>query len=119
MKLNLGYPWLCLCLFFSLLTMSCAVKHTGAIQVSPAVNSNDVYQLQVKIMVHGPEDDVPGEFTPYLVQPYNVKYWDSTMVFLPKTLILYFRFPYLKQLQLCRDQLLSTGQVEQVIVTKY
>lgn len=41
------------------------------------------------------------------------------MAFRPEALTLYFRFADLKQLKQCRDQLLSTGQVQQISITKY
>jgi hypothetical protein len=119
MKLKLGYPWLCLCLFFSLVMVSCVAKRNGTVQVPARVGSDEVYQLQVKLMTHGYVDDFPAEFISYLIHPYEIKYWDNNMVFRPQALILYFRFSDLKQLQQCRDQLLSTGQVEQISITKY
>jgi len=118
MKLNLGCPWLCLCLFFSALMVSCVAKRTG-VQAPTVVNNTSVYQLQVKLMSHGYVDDLPGDFIPNLVHPYDIKYWDNNMAFRPEALTLYFRFADLKQLQQCRDQLLSTGQVQQISITKY
>lgn len=52
MKRNMGYPWLCLCLFFSTLMVSCVAKRTG-LQQPTAVSNTTVYQLQVKLMTHG------------------------------------------------------------------
>jgi hypothetical protein len=101
MKLNLGYPGLCLCLFFSLLIMSCTVKRTGTLQVLPTVNNHELYQLEVKLIMNSPMDDFQGEFAPYLVQPYDMKYGDNVIVFRPTVLTLYFRFPDFNLLQQC------------------
>jgi len=99
--------------------VSCVAKRSGTVQVSPVVINKQVYQLQVKLMVHGSMDDLPGDFGSYLVHLYNIKYWDNSLVSHPEALMLYFRFSDLKQLQQCRDQLLATGMVEQISITAY
>jgi hypothetical protein len=119
MKLNMGYPWLCLCLFFALTITACTIKRTVVIPASPAVSNNDTYLLQVKLIADGTGNNIPGEFISCLVHPFDAKYWCNGSIFRPETLILYFRFSDLKQLQQCRDQLLSTGQVEQISIAKY
>lgn len=119
MKLNFGYPGLCLFLFFPLLIVSCAVKRTGEVNGMPvAINDTTVYQLQVKLIVRNELNELQGEFTPYMVHPYNARYWHNNLLIGSQSLILYFRFPDMEQLQQCREQLLNTGQVEQISITK-
>jgi len=120
MKLYSQYSWLCLCLFFLLVTVSCASRRAYTVQVPPTVNNVDVtYQLAVKLQVGGSSDDLPGEYTAFLVQPLNVMCSRNYPVFRPKTLQLYFRFPDINSMQQCRDRLLSTGGVIQISAIKY
>jgi hypothetical protein len=105
--------------FFLLVMASCVAKRAGTARSTVTVTKNTVYQLQVKLMKHDPVDDLPGEYIPNLVHPYHVMYLGNIPTFRPEALMLYFRFSDLKQLQQCRDQLLSTGQVEQMSITKY
>jgi len=120
MKLYSQYSWLCLCLFFLLVTVSCASRRARTARVTPIVRDiNVAYQLAVKLRVDGSSDDLPGEYTAFLVQPWNVMYSPNYLVFRCQTLQLYFRFPDLNSMQQCRDQLLSSGQVIQFSTIKY
>jgi hypothetical protein len=120
MKLYSRYSWLCLCLFFLLVTVSCASRRAYTGQVPTTVkNVNVTYQLAVKLQVDGSSDDLPGEYAAFLVQPLNVMYSRDYLVFRPKTLQFYFRFPDINLMQQCRDCLLSSGKVIQISAIKH
>jgi len=120
MKLYPQVPGLCLCLFFLLVTVSCASRRTADVQVSPMMNSiHSAYQIKVTLQADGASDQLPGEYAKFLFYPMNVMYSRNYMATRPETLQLYFRFPDRNLMRQCLDRLLSTGDVIQITTIKY
>jgi len=113
-----GYPWLCLWLIFPVMLCSCAVKHTQesmqkyiAADTAVSLWKIEVFMIPVKWM-----DRMPGEDLDFVLQAYNIK----KMGFAgnAQMLQLSFHSNNPEQADRLREQLLATGMVEQVNVTK-
>jgi hypothetical protein len=113
-----GYSWLCLWLIFPVILCSCAVQHTGesrqkyvAADTVASILKVEVLMLSVKWMAR-----VSGEGFDFVLQPYNIK--NMGIVGNAHILQLSFHANNPEQANVLQEQLLATGAVEQVNVTK-
>jgi len=113
-----GYPWLCLWLIFPAMLCSCAVKHTGESMQKYMVADTagslwkvEIVMIPVKWTAGSPADELE-----FVIQPYNVK--KTGFIGSAQMLQLSFRANNPEQADRLREQLLATGVVEQVNVTK-
>ena len=113
-----GFPGLCLCLVYSFMLFSCAVKHEGTLAEKPVAVDTAIRLYKLEIVVapvkwlsntRSYDDDL--SFLPYNIV--NCTYYGNTRIFL-----LLFRTNDFEQVQLLKDQLLATGIVEQVKIMK-
>ncbi len=113
-----GYPRLCLWLIFPVVLCSCAVKHSGEsmqkymdADTTVSLWKIEVFMVPVKWMAR-----MPGQDLDFVLQPYNIKkMWVAVSA---QILQLSFRANDPEQADMLREQLLATGVVEQVNVTK-
>ena len=113
-----GYPRLCLWLIFPAMLCSCAVKHTGesmqkymAADTAGSIWKIEVFMMPIKWMAR-----MPGQDLDFVLQPYNIKkMWFAGN---GQIMQLSFRANNPEQADRLREQLLATGVVEQVNVTK-
>jgi len=113
-----GYPGLCLCLVYSFMLFSCAVKHEGALAEKPVARDTvtclyklEILVAQVKWLSNTCSYDDEFNFLPYDIV--NRTSNANSRIFL-----LSFRTNDFGQVQLLREQLLATGVVEQVNIMK-
>jgi len=113
-----GYPGLCLCLVYSFMLFSCAVKHEGTPAEKPLARDTAtcLYKLEilvapVKWLSSTCSYDDEFNFLPYNIV--NRASSGNSSIFL-----LSFRTNDFEQVQLLKDQLLATGIVEQVKIMK-
>jgi hypothetical protein len=112
------YPWLCLWLIFPVILCSCAIKHAGervqkylAADTAAPIWKIEVFMVRVKWMAVMPADELD-----FVLRPYNVTKTGSLGS--TQVLQLSFRANNAEQANVLREQLLATGVVEQVNVTK-
>jgi hypothetical protein len=113
-----GYPGLCLCLVYSFMLFSCAVKHEGTLAEKQVARDTAtcLYKLEilvarVKWLSNTNSYDNEFNFLPYNIV--NRTSYGNSRIFL-----LSFRTNDFEQVQLLKDQLLATGIVEQVKIMK-
>lgn len=111
-------PWLCLCLILPVILGSCTVKRTGesmqkymAGDTAVSLWKIEVFMVPVKWMPGMPADELD-----LVLRPYTIK--KTGFVGNAQTLQLSFRTNNAEQANVLREQLLATGVVEQVNVTK-
>jgi hypothetical protein len=113
-----GYPGLCLCLVFSLLLFSCAVKNESTLAENPVTRGTvtSLYRFEILLMPVKWLTNTGGYGGEFNFLPYNImslaSYSNS------RILLLSFRTNDFEQVQLLREQLLATGIVEQVNIMK-
>lgn len=113
-----GYPRLCLWLIFPALLSSCAIKHTTesmqkymAADTVGSIWKIEVFMVPIKWLAGTPADELD-----FIFRPYNVKKTGAAGN--TQVLQLSFRTNNAEQANVLREQLLATGVVEQVNVTK-
>jgi hypothetical protein len=116
--LNWVCPRLCLWLLFSVLLVSCAVKRKSNLSdklVAKDTVANiwklDVLLMPVKLFANAPVDGLD-----LMVRPYNIRLLATEGNF--RMIELSFRATSIEQAEELKEQLLSTGIVEQVNIIK-
>jgi hypothetical protein len=118
-----GFPGPCLCLLFSFLWVSCAVKHglkpplTGS-QSSQKDNVTYVWEMEVTLV---PEYVIDGLFIQggeLAIQPYDVQFNLLDLRNRTKVLVLLYRLRDFGQVQQIRDELVATGMVTGISINK-
>jgi len=114
----LGYPRLCLWLWFSFLLVSCAVRREGkpADKLVAKDTGKSVLNLEVLIMPVNWIPDTPFDGLDLVMQPYNVRKLATGGNFC--MLELSFRAIDAEQMEELEEQLLSIGIVEQINILK-
>lgn len=111
-------PRLCLWLIFAAMLCSCAVKHKeGSMQKKMAANTGyPLWRVEVLIMPTRWLGRIPGDNLDAVLQYYTIKkVWFSGE---SQVLELSFRANSPEQANRLLEQLLATGMVEQVYMTK-
>jgi len=113
-----GYPGLCLCLVYSFMLFSCAVKHEAILAEKPVARDTvtclykfEILVAPVKWLSTMRSYDDEFNFLPYNIV--NRTSYGNSRIFL-----LSFPTNDFEQVQLLKDQLLATGIVEQVKIMK-
>lgn len=118
-----GFPGPCLCLLFSFLWVSCAVKNglksplTGS-QTSRKDNVTCVWEMEVTVVPGYVIDGVFMQGRELSIQPYDIQvnsFDDSNHT---RVLILLYRLHDLGQVQQVRDELVATRMVAWISVNK-
>jgi hypothetical protein len=113
-----GCPGLCLWFLFSFLLVSCAVKREGnpADKLVTKDTVKSVWKLEVLIMPVDWIANASVDGLDLMIQPYNVRKLATGGNF--RMLELSFRATGVEQVEVLKEQLLSTGIVEQVNIMK-
>lgn len=113
-----GCPGLCLCLMYSIMLFSCAVKHESTLAQKPvaADTVTCLYKLEIVVAPVKWLSNTRGYDDEFNFLPYNIV--NCTSYGSSRILLLSFRSNGFEQVQLLKEQLLATGIVEQVNITK-
>jgi hypothetical protein len=113
-----GYPGLCLCLVYSFIQFSGAVKHEGTLAEKTVARDTTtcLYKLEIVVAPVRWLSDMRSYDGEFIFLPYNIvnrTSYGNSRIFLFSFLTNDF-----EQVQLLKDQLLATGIVEQVKIMK-
>jgi hypothetical protein len=113
-----GYPGLCLCLVYSFMLFSCAVKHEGTLAEKPVAGDTVtcLYKLEIVIAPVKWLSNTCSYGDEFNFLPYDIV--SRTSYCNSRIFLLSFRTNDFEQVQLLREQLLATGVVEQVKIMK-
>jgi hypothetical protein len=122
-KIFREFPRLCLCLIFPFILNSCTTKREVASRpTSPAsvktANGDEVFELEVNLSRVSLRSVSFGNIRAAIAQPFDVKNDFREMVTDRDKLILHYRFSNQDDLQELEDELLATGMVTGLRVSK-